>query len=283
MTKKKKILAIVLAVVILCGAGVGIGFGIYNSRPENVAIQSIANTITEFGEREEIYPIASMLKQGSLEASMTKLKSDGESLIGNASVSGKFYFSPDAFAAEDIKFKYNDIKINADAYISRDIIYVSENEILDGEYGIDLSNPSKLAEKLEDSIFAPGSKSGYEIPEEIFDPIIEILENLDPDAIEKDFNRISETYVKQLWKIICEHAEFEAERDNVRVGGEKINARIVTITITSDALYDIISDFYDFMLDDELIIDFLDTHCEGIESAFEDTQGKPFKAQISFS
>ena len=66
----KKIIAIILAALVFVGAGTGIAFAIISNRPQNVAITAIINAVEEIAERDEVAPIYSMLKQGSLTMSV---------------------------------------------------------------------------------------------------------------------------------------------------------------------------------------------------------------------
>ena len=257
----KKIIAIILAALVFVGAGTGIAFAIISNRPQNVAITAIINAVEEIAERDEVAPIYSMLKQGSLTMSVDKITMNGEDVLDGAKFSGKMYFSKDAFMMEDIKVNYGNIKIDADYYISKDFVYVSEEEIFDAAYGVKFSD---LAEELKDSIFAYGSGSDYAIPdEEIYNQVIDVLEALEEleiDEMKKDAEKLAKKLTKEVWKIACDNFEFESEKDEVRINGEKQKVRVISIVIDGKSAANFVSDLYDFIAKDDSIVKFLEKY-----------------------
>ena len=257
----KKILAIILAALVFVGAGTGIAFAIISNRPQNVAISAIVNAVEDIAERDEVAPMYNMLKQGSLTMSVDKITMNDEDVLGGAKFSGKMYFSKDAFMMEDIKVNYGDIKIDADYYVSEDFIYISEEEIFDAAYGVKFSD---IAEELKDSIFAYGSGSDYAIPdEEMYNKVIEILEaieELEVKEMKKDVEKLAKKLTKEVWKIACDNFEFESEKDEVRINGEKEKVRVVSVIIDGKAAANFVSDFYDFIAKDDSIVKFLEKY-----------------------
>lgn len=257
----KKLLAIILAALVFAGAGTGVAFAIIGNRPQNVAMTAIINAVEEIAERDEVAPIYNMFKQGSLTMSVDKITMNDEDVLDGANFSGKMYFSKDAFMMEDIKVNYGDIKVNADYYVSEDFVYVSEEEIFDAAYGVKFSD---LAEELKKSIFAYGSGSEYAIPdEEIYNQVIDVLEALEELEIKemkKDAQKLVKDLTKEVWKIACDNFEFESEKDEVRINGEKQKVRVISIVIDGKSAANFVSDLYDFISKDDSIVKFLEKY-----------------------
>ena len=196
---KTKLIAIILAVVFLVGAGSIIGVAAYNNSPKTVAIKAIENAIEATLEREEVQPLYNMLKGGSLSFNVSKIEEDGDDLLEGGSISGKLYFSQDALMLDDFKSDAYGIDVSGKIYLSDEMFYVSEDEYLGGAYGFEFD---KLAKDFADSIFAYGSDSVYAIEdEEIYEAIIEALEKLDNEKIKKDSEKLLKKLLGELWKI----------------------------------------------------------------------------------
>ena len=175
ITAMKKKTLIILAAAIVVVLGGAITAAAYFNSPKVVAMNAITGFVEDFIERDEFSVVTDMLDGGSLEASLSKLQNDGEDMLDGASFSGKVYFDKDAIMFENIAVSANGQKINGNIYLSEDMIYISEDELIKEAYGAEFD---KLADDLKDSIFAYGSGSDYAIPsEEIYNAIIEILEN----------------------------------------------------------------------------------------------------------
>ncbi len=262
--KKKKIIAIVLCALLVVGLGVGAGVIIYNNTPEVVAAHALSGVFDDLTERQEINAAYNMLRGGSLSMSVSELEADGEEYPEDFEVSYKLYFSPEAFMLENLKLALGDMKLNGDVYVSKDLIYVSEDEILDGSYGISMKD---LVKEFEDSIFAYGSDSPYAVPdEETHNQIVEYLEkaegvdDVDAEKLSKDAEKLFSKLYEDLYKIVCEHAEFTSEKDEIRLGGEKTKVRVITIVIDEEALSNIIQGIYDYLEDDDEIPAFLEEY-----------------------
>ncbi|MBO7250983.1 MAG: hypothetical protein J6V42_06895 [Clostridia bacterium] len=271
----KKIIAIILAALVFAGAGTGVAFAIIGNRPQNVAMTAIINAVEEIAERDEVAPIYNMLKQGSLTMSVDKITMNDEDVLDGANFSGKMYFSKNAFMLEDAKVNYGDIKINADLYLSEDFVYVSEEEIFDAAYGIKFSD---LAEELKNSIFAYGSGSEYAIPdEEIYNQVIDVLEaleELEASEMKKDAEKLIKKLTKEVWKIACDNFEFESEKDEVRINGEKQKVRVISIVIDGKSAANFVSDLYDFIAKDDSIVKFLEKYEDQFPTQFMSDEDK---------
>lgn len=267
---KLKILIIIIAAVILVGGGIFAGVAIYNNTPENVTKNAVLGVFDDFTEREEIFPIINTLQKGSVQLSMSEFNVKGDTSDYNFEFEGKIYFSKKAVMVDEVFLNIDDIEVGGSAYISADKIYINETELLEQSIGLVKGD---LADDFKDSIFAYGSNSNYSITDKAaYESIINILEfydSLDNDAFAKDAEKIVKKYAKELWKIFCEHAEFESESDNVKLQGEKQSVRVVTVSVDGKAISNIIEDAYDYLKEDEDIIEFIDKYESDLYSVFE--------------
>ncbi len=254
----KKLLIIALAVV-LAGCGVFAGFAIYNNQPENVAISSISGAVEDLLEREEIEPVVNMLKEGSLEVSA---EVDSEKLgfnmfgIDALKAGGKMYFSEDAFMLEKLSVEYGDIKLSGDAYVGEDSIYVTNKEILGGSYGIIRGEMASAFKKSELVDLLELDEDGVKL-------ITQILKDYD-NGKDKDLTKDLEKYIKKYLKVAIEalqdNADFETENDTVKVNGEKINARVVEVTIDGKTIAAIADALSDELKEDDKLRDLVDEY-----------------------
>ena len=254
---KLKTIAIILAIALILGALGGVGITVYRNMPENATALALSGLLKDALARDEIAPIYQLLTGGSVSASANSIKFNDEEIF-SGKASGKLYFSKNALALENFSLSISDFNLSADAYISNEMIYVSEDEILDGAYGLKFDD---LARELENSIFAYGSGSNYAIPdEEIYNMIIDALENTDNDQLTKDFEALVKTLAKDLWEIACENVEFEATKTKERLGGQSTSVKKITITITPYAVSDTVRAIYDYLYNDINIPNFLEKY-----------------------
>lgn len=251
---------IVLVAVIVVGllAG-GIGVAAYNSTPEAVTKNVVSNAVENLASREELEPVKQVLTGGSVEIRAADLKVDDEATF-KFEAGAKLYFSPDAFYLQNLNVKGYGVDLSADAYISEDLIYVKENDILGGAYGI---LKKELAKELENSIFAPDANTDYALNETTFEELMTFCESLkDTKAkdMQKDLEKLLDRYMKEFWKIALDAVEMDSEKKEVKVGGERITAKVVTIEINDAAVAEIIEKMYDYLSDDKKLIDFVEKY-----------------------
>lgn len=254
---KTKLLVLILSAVVLLGGAVGVAA--YVNSPEIVAINAVLNVVEDFTQRDEINPLYNMVTQGSLEASASKIEQDGENIMEGSSVSGKIYFSKDALMLQNLDVKlFEDFYASGDIYLSKELIYIKEDEIIGEAYGV---KPEEFATDLANSIFAANSGSDYAIPDEdLYDSLTKSTDDMDIDSMQKDAEKLLKKYAKELWKIVCEHAEFTSRNKDVRLNGEKKSARVITIEIDGEAMAGIVEDAYQYLADDTDVIDFIEKY-----------------------
>ncbi len=243
-----KQLAIAILVMSLLIVGVTVGVSAHANNPKTVVRNSIGDIVEELAERDEIAPIISVLTQGSvtIEAS-TEISDEEEIKMG-----GKIYFSDKDIYLENVHVKADGIKLDADFYLGEEYMYVTNDKILGGTYGIVYD---EIVNNLKKSIFAYDSGSEYAIPdEETYDQLIKMLEVYTDgklDDIPKDIEKIYERYTKILIKAVEKHAEYESDKDEVKIGADYMRARTVTVTIDEKAVVNIIKDVYEELKDDD--------------------------------
>jgi hypothetical protein len=247
VTMKKIIIAIVAALTVC--AGTATGATVYMNQPEVVARNAMADAIEGFFEREEVAPLLNMVTEGSLEVNAkSSIEDEGvPAWLKDAEAGGKIYFSENALMVEGLFAKADDIDLSADAYLSDDLIYVTNDDILGGSWGV---IRGEMAEAFEDSELI----EMIGMPTEAEDAVLEVLEAYDNkmgDDLRKDIEKYTEKYLKVVIKAIEDNAKYESEGDEVKVGGERINARVITITIDAEAAAAIAEDIYDELKDDK--------------------------------
>ena len=127
---KIKLIAIIVAAVMLVGVGTGVGVAIYTNLPQNVAANAVMGAFEELLERDEVKPLYNTLTKGSITASVEGVTQDDVDLLNGITASGKMYFSNKAFMLEDFQLEYDDFKVKGDLYVSEDMLYISEDEII---------------------------------------------------------------------------------------------------------------------------------------------------------
>lgn len=256
----KKLLIVGIALLVLLAALIT-AVVIFTS-PKAVALRSIKNFTEDIVKRDEVKPIYKTLKGGSVEVSLDKLiEKDGEDeddLLDGDYYAGKIYFGKNKLMIDNFDSKIGGTKLEGQLYISDDEIYITEENILDGTYGIKFKD---LAKDLKDSIFAPDSGSDYEIPEDVFDSIINALESIDEiSKVEKDASKTIKKVYKNVIDIVLKNADISSEKTSVRINGEKTKVRCITISIDGKALSNIVMDLYDYLRDSKEISKFLDEY-----------------------
>lgn len=258
----KKLIIIAIAALLALGGVVGTTVGINNS-PKVVAMKAITNAVEDFTKRDEIAPILNAMNGGSLSF---KVEGDEmEDIIGSegkVEVSGKIYMNLDkeAVMLDEFVLDMADISLSGQAYMSRDLLYITNKEILDGTYGLERGS---LVKNLRKSVFAPDSDTEYAMSEEDFETLEEFCELMDDKVdvkMQKDLQKVYERYMKKAWKLVGEYAEFESETDTVRINGDRKKARMITMTLDDKAVSMIAEEMMEYLVDDEDLADMIEEY-----------------------
>ena len=254
------IIIVVVACVLLGALAGGVGIAAIANQPEIVAANALKGALTDIFERQELKAINKTLTQGSVTVSVDGVKCGEEDLMDGMKVSGKVYFSEakKAVMIEDLVIKDDEHKIQGTVYVSEDMVFISEEEIIKGAYGAKFND---LADDLADSIFAYGSGSEYAIPDkETYETIINVLEGINNEKMQKDAEKVLEELEKEAIKAMKKNFEFTSENEEVRIDGNREKVRVVSIIIDGEDLSAAIEDYYDFLANDDSMIDFLETY-----------------------
>ncbi|MBQ8341136.1 MAG: hypothetical protein IJY22_02010, partial [Clostridia bacterium] len=254
----KKWIAILLCAVAVLGAGGGIGLAIYSNQPQNVLLGAVTGAVEDLLERPEIEPLYDMLSGGSLAFETNKIERDGVNLISGSHLSGKLFFSPRAVMLDDLDITYKGTHLMGEIYLSDKLLYVSESEVLKGTYG---GKRDELAEDFANSIFAFEATSDYAITDEaLYESIYHALRMLDNGDLKKDAPRLARRVGKHLLEILYENFTFEMHPERIRLNGETVKARTVSVIADGIALANALYDIMDYLGEDEEIAEFLDEH-----------------------
>ena len=265
----KKLLIIVLAAVLALGGGAAAVVAIISNQPENVVANSIFGAITDLTKREEIAPLVNMLEKGSLEVSAS-VDADkvGLNIFGGEDIKagGKLYFSEDEYMLKNLNVTYGDTSVSGDVYIGEDLMYVSNKDILGGSWGIIRGEMEKSFKKSELIEY-------FGLDDDTVKNISTILKDYDNGKdkdLKKDLEKYIEEYMKVAMKALAEYAEYKSETDNVKVGGEKVSARVIEVTIDGKAMSKILKDISKELDGDDKLRDLVDDYLAPYKSMLKD-------------
>ena len=252
LAKKYLILLICAAVALVGGL---IALIVYNA-PSSVAMRALGRLADDFSERQEVEYLTSLVDGGSMELAF-KGDIDGVKAEANA----KFYLN--AFDNEfmldltKLEAKNGDEKIGltGSMYVSDEKIYIANDEILKGAYGIERGG---LEQALKNSMFHPDSESEYALDEETYSMVEQFCKIADsdlPEDMEKDVMATVARYSGKLSSWIKKYAEFETSKQEISlIDGDK-KVRVIYIIITPQTVSNIAEEFYDYLKDDKKLRD----------------------------
>ena len=139
---KKMIIAIIIAVTLLI-AGIVATVLIINT-PSIVMAPTVTSAFSDFMKRNDVKQIQDVLENGSVEFDVL----DGES---GTDASGKLYFGLDEhkLMGENIDFKRGNVSLSGNFYISKNLCYAQNEEILGGCFGIKAENSAEEFSRWE--------------------------------------------------------------------------------------------------------------------------------------
>ena len=259
---------IVILVVAIIGVAIAAGVGIYMNRPETVMQTSVQGLLTEVFEREEFGVITNLINSGSAEIVLGV--SDGEN---SASLEYKEYFGlkENETFVEKLKLSINDFSVDGSFYANEDYMYVSMPYVYPDAVGVVRGS---LEKKFESSIFAYESGSEYELDEEISDAIriiCRIYDDAQDKAVVEDIEKVLKDYVKCVLDSISKHADIEKENDSVKINGEQVGARVITVEIDTECMYNVLVDLYEKLEKDKEIPKLIKKYGKMAEEYLEDT------------
>lgn len=244
LSKKWIILAAALVVVIAAGV---VAFCMYNST-ENVAIRSVTNVFESALERKEFQALSELITNGSIE-----VKGTAGNQVGGETIDfgGKAYFTTEnqAMLLENVNFN----GVSGSAYFGYDKIYVSGDIVNNGTYGL---IAGQALSSFRESPFYTGD--GEEITSMI-ETLLDSYDNANPEMSEEAGELYSDL-IEIFYECLLNNVELESETKDVRTGGEKISARVITVEITDEVILKTCGEFLELLADNQDVKDFIEKY-----------------------
>ena len=255
----KKLIICAAVVVLLAVVGITIGANISN-RPEVVVKKSLENALEDLAKRDELSAVFSVLEKGSVSIEMDHDHRD---------VEGMLYFSdaldPDKaeIYAEDVKIKNQDDSFYFSAYLSSELIYVTDSSFFDETYGIIRGGMEEAY--LASPLASEGGMGILDADQHRFIRALLALYDGETDlAIRKDVKKTLDRYEGKLEKIFLNHVTIEAEKRKIRVCGTRVESRVITVTVSDGDLADMVAELYDTLSADKKLRDLVVKYSEDI-------------------
>ena len=230
---KKRTLVLCLVLGSLALLGTLLCLWLYS--PKVTAKRALIHSIEDLFEREEISSVLSLLDGGSVALSAENQSGNG-SLTDGLCASGKLYFGKDRYLAEDLQISRKDISIHADLYSDHDRIYLTSDDLLGGSYGMLRDD---MVSSFEDSIFSYNSGSRYALSYANHKRVVSLLRRYEAPLSEEakeEGKKYPTRYLKLLLRTFDRHVDYDSKLGKFDVGGERITARRISVTVDANAL-----------------------------------------------
>lgn len=259
LVNRAKNLTIKQLIFIGCAAAVAlaliIGVAIYNS-PSAVADRVLGRAVEDFAEREEIDYMLSLLTGGSVDVTY-KGDVDGVKVDANA----KLFLNADEneymlqLLQLEAKAEGQKLGLTGSIYLSDDTVYVANDEILKGAYGVERGS---MEEGLKNSILHPESESPYALDEKTYEALLQLCKVADsdlPEDLEKDLLKVMTRYTDKFYSWVKKYARFETSKQEIDLadGGKKV--RVVYVIITPETVRSIVKELRDYIKEDSKLRD----------------------------
>ena len=254
---KKLLIMIVCAVV---GIGVLVtGFNAIFNSDKNVALRAIDGALDGLCARDEVEYFTNLMNGGSVSVNYKNANLDGAEVKASAKLYLELEDSSLMFdeISASVKMGEDKMSLTGSVYADNEKVYVKNDEILGGAYGVEKGT---LAEGFKKSVFAPDSGSAMALDEELYETILKALEITEGDLPEKVMNDaadLADGYLTTVRKLIFKHAEYSNVTEEVKIGGEKVSARVISVIITPETIVNFLEDFYDYLKEDDDLRDFV--------------------------
>ena len=263
------VLKVVICVVLVLGIALTVTSIIVRRSPKVIAEKAVLGTVLELVQRKEIKPLYQTLGHGSAKFSLNHISVDDEML--DVSSSGTLYFalSDSTFALSDFQLQFEDVALKGDLYISDEMVYLNESEVLGGAYG---AEKGEFAEDFRQSIFHYEQGSAYSFDEETSSAIMETLQSLDkgmPDDFGKDTKKVLRATWKELWSLLEEYSSITIENQSVVISDGDEKCRVVKIHIEADQMENIAHGLGRYLLEDKQVLAYLREYEEDLKPVAE--------------
>lgn len=252
LTKKQLIFIGCAAAVVLA---LIIGVAIYNS-PSAVADRVLGRAVEDFVEREEIDYMLSLLTGGSVDVAY-KGDVDGVKVDANA----KLFLNADEneymlqLLQLEAKAEGQKLGLTGSIYLSDDTVYVANDEILKGAYGVERGS---MEEGLKNSILHPESESPYALDEQTYEALLQLCKVADsdlPEDLEKDMLKVMTRYTDKFYSWVKKYARFETSKQEIDLADGSKKVRVVYVIITPESVRSIAKELRDYIKEDSKLRD----------------------------
>lgn len=252
LTKKQLIFIGCAAAVVLA---LIIGAAIYNS-PSAVADRVLGRAVEDFVEREEIDYMLSLLTGGSVDVAY-KGDVDGVKVDANA----KLFLNADEneymlqLLQLEAKAEGQKLGLTGSIYLSDDTVYVANDEILKGAYGVERGS---MEEGLKNSILHPESESPYALDEKTYEALLQLCKVADsdlPEDLEKDLIKVMTRYTDKFYSWVKKYARFETSKQEIDLADGSKKVRVVYVIITPETVRSIVKELRDYIKEDSKLRD----------------------------
>ena len=222
--------------------------------PKVLFQKAVSRTVNSYEKIEAADVAKKVVSGGSFEIKAEDLKLDDET---KAEGSALFYAnSSKKTGAVVLNAKIGDETYDAAVYASTKSVVAQSAKLFGSNvYGV---NIQKAVENFKKSVFYFESDSDNALPESASEEILNALQQLkDTDAIEKDGKKLYDKYLKKLYKLCGDNAEFTKENTDADVLGESVSSTLLTVKLTNESISKIVSDFWKDAKSDKALKSFI--------------------------
>ncbi len=267
---KRRITSLILTAAMLLSLLLGCVSCAANESPKALFQKAISRTAEKM-ENVELIQTAEKTAAGG---SVCLLAEDLD--FGDGSEKGRVSFTLYAntdkkTAAAVLDAKLGEKTYKGGVYASSSAVVAECKEIL-GEkaYGL---NIDKAAKNIAKSVFAPEGESKYSMSDEEYDKLLDVIKDLkETSKTEKEFRSLYEKYVKKLYKLISDNAEYEKDTDaETTVFDERdVPAVAVTVKLSSDAIVSVLKSLWKDAKADKDLKNFIKERLLSLIGKYED-------------
>ncbi|GEM_PF-3678629 len=270
MKKSIRFFAVVMTAAMLFAAVLSCVSCTATESPKALFQKAISRTADKMEKIDIVNTAEKIASGGSIE-----LKGEGLEFGEDSDSKGEFslvlYANKDKkTAAAVLNAKIGEEKYEGALYGSENAIVAKFDKILGkNAYGINLS---KAGKNLAKSVFAEDSDSKFSLSEEDYAKLEDVVKNINElKSAEKDAEKLYDKYVKKLYKLISDNAEYEKENTTTSVFDEKdVACTLVTVKLSSSALTKVIESFWKDAKSDTQLKKFINDRIIALVDEYDD-------------
>lgn len=270
MKKSIRIFAALLTAAMLIATVLGCVSCTATESPKSLFQKAISRTADKMEKIDVVNTAEKVVAGGSIE-----LKGEDLEFDEDGETKGEFslvlYANTDKkTAAAVLSAKVGEEKYDGAVYASQNALVAKFDKILGkNAYGINLSKAEK---NLAKSVFSEDSDSRFSLSEDDYAKLEEAIKNINElKAAEKDAEKLYDKYVKKLYKLISDNAEYEKENTTTAVFDEKdVPCTLVTVKLTSSALTKVIETLWKDAKSDAQLKKFINDRVIALVDEYDD-------------